>query len=152
MRCNCRCGFTMIELIFVIVILGILAAVAIPKFAATRDDAKVSSMMSALAQGVSEVSDYVLSQGKVENDLTDMSNALKSLVDGGKATSGTKKIDVKFGNVSDCVTVQVVSNGGDEDIDVLNGNAGGDVLCTRLQTQLSLQKISISLTGARAVY
>ena len=34
-------GFTMIELIFVIVILGVLAAIAIPKLAATRDDAEV---------------------------------------------------------------------------------------------------------------
>ena len=35
-------AFTMIEAVFVIVILGILAAVAIPKFAATRLDAQIS--------------------------------------------------------------------------------------------------------------
>lgn len=32
----------MIELVFVIVILGVLAAVAIPRFAATRDDAQIA--------------------------------------------------------------------------------------------------------------
>ncbi len=37
-----RRAFTMIELVLVIVVIGILAGLAIPKFAATRDDAIVS--------------------------------------------------------------------------------------------------------------
>lgn len=39
----------MIELVFVIVILGILAAIAVPKFAATRDDAKIAKTRSTIA-------------------------------------------------------------------------------------------------------
>jgi len=48
-------AFTMIELIFVIVVLGVLAAVAIPKLAASRDDAvlvKGKSQVSAIRSGI----------------------------------------------------------------------------------------------------
>lgn len=38
-----RAGFTMIELIFVIVILGILGAVAIPKLQGVKDDAQLAN-------------------------------------------------------------------------------------------------------------
>jgi general secretion pathway protein G len=45
----------MIELIFVIVIIGILAAVAIPKLAATRDDAKSVKAVQNLATCISDI-------------------------------------------------------------------------------------------------
>ena len=44
-----RRAFTMLELTFVIVIIGILAAIAVPKFAATRDDATITKAKSTLA-------------------------------------------------------------------------------------------------------
>jgi len=44
-----RLGVSMLELVFVIVIMGILAAVALPKLTATRDDAQI-------AKGRSDVS------------------------------------------------------------------------------------------------
>jgi general secretion pathway protein G len=44
-----RNAFTMIELVFVIVVLGILAAVAVPRLAATRDDAQIAKGRSDVA-------------------------------------------------------------------------------------------------------
>lgn len=44
-----RNAFTMVELVFVIVILGILAAIAVPRMSATRDDAQVAKGRSDVA-------------------------------------------------------------------------------------------------------
>ena len=78
-------GFTMIELIFVIVILGVLASVAIPRLAATRDDAEVAKAATNLTTAVSDLTAYYTAKGHFKtsagananiSDFTKFTNAL----------------------------------------------------------------------------
>ncbi len=50
-RLNNEEGFTLIEIIAVIIILGIMAAVAVPKFFSMQEDAKQAVINGALAEG-----------------------------------------------------------------------------------------------------
>ena len=49
MNISSKKAFTMVELIFVIVVIGILTAIAVPKFAATRDDAIITKAIATIA-------------------------------------------------------------------------------------------------------
>lgn len=57
-----RKAFSMLELVFVIVILGILAAIAIPKFSFTRGEAQGVSIQADIAQAISAIQREVFSK------------------------------------------------------------------------------------------
>jgi general secretion pathway protein G len=124
-------AFTMIELIFVIVIIGILAAVAIPKLAATRTDAKASTLANEVQSAVQEISNYVTAQGGDANStaLTNMSQVLKKLEEDGKgeenSSGANKTFDVYSSDSHKCVhletnqTALMVEKGDDWDKDLV---------------------------------
>jgi len=67
-----RAGWTYIELIFIIVIIGILASLAITKLSTTRDDAKLSTTVSNMAICIKDANAHYIATH------IDYSNALHS--------------------------------------------------------------------------
>ena len=60
-------AFTMIELIFVIVILGLLSAVAIPKLMATKQDAQIVKEITNARQIIQNANSEFISQGSISS-------------------------------------------------------------------------------------
>jgi prepilin-type N-terminal cleavage/methylation domain-containing protein len=147
-----RNAFTMIELIFVIVILGILAAVAIPKLAATRADAEVSKMAQNIMIGASEIATYAISKGATDDNLSIMSNSMESMSKSGDANLSDKKAVIKMGGISDCITFEIVTDSNEDNLTISLGDAKGDSRCKSLQSVIDAKKYPMRLRGTTISY
>ncbi len=103
-----RAAFTMIELIFIIVILGILFAIALPRLFAVRDDAKISA------------------------DIANMAICIKDA--GG--TYGATGIDLAAGDSKACdaVTCYTITYGSDGSNFIVATNPSAANYCSRINT------------------
>ena len=64
-----KAAFTVIELVFVIVILGVLAAVAVPKLFGSKQDAEVISMLSNISTLQKDITAYAFKNGSLDIDI-----------------------------------------------------------------------------------
>ena len=80
MRKSAKKGFTLIELIIVIAILGILAAVLIPKIAGVKTKSQVGVNRTNSRQVQSALAQYYADNDKYPTTLTDAENAVKDSI------------------------------------------------------------------------
>jgi type II secretory pathway pseudopilin PulG len=140
----------MIELIFVIVIIGILAAVAIPKLSATRDDAKISNIVANARTALSDMTSAYTSLGRpnfAAKDIVAITNVPFKLTNcaGSQVTAGTAiagQTMVLCDSSVECVRFVVDANATQVDITATT-NAASPV-CTGVQTDPAI----ISMAGA----
>jgi prepilin-type N-terminal cleavage/methylation domain-containing protein len=81
-------AFSMIELIFVIVIIGILAVIAIPKLNATRDDASMVVDVNNLANCINDISSSYTSSKKENKDTQSCKSIICAKVNLGNINDG----------------------------------------------------------------
>ncbi len=144
-------AFTMIELIFVIIMLGILTSIAIPKLNATRDDAENVKIEAALRNGTNEIITYALTQGKVESNLSTMSNSFEDLESSGIAVMSPYKMVLESGNLSDCVTLEINSTTLN-DFEISYTDATGNSACLSLQEVLKKINYNIKIRGVNVSF
>ena len=136
-------AFTMVELIFVIIILGILATMAIPRLATTRDDAEIARGASDLAVLVMDLSMYYTSMGEFKSDAKwkDITNVKLLLDNTGSVINDTTLLNTDvFLSVKDkgCSKISV----SDGSVDISDIGISSDVICVGFNGVESVKKLN----------
>lgn len=67
-------AFTMIEIVFTLIIIGIVSAIAVPSLFSTRDDAEILKTISDVKDVIKDVSNYYNTQGDFANSIASMTD------------------------------------------------------------------------------
>ena len=151
-------AFTMIELIFVIVIIGIISAIALPRFNATRDDAQVSKMIVNARIAVQDIGNYIAAVGitniatsKVEDASNIDFSGVGCVALDENSTNLVPSLltlcDYSVSPPSSCIVIVVNVDGTTQ---VINATGPSDSLCQTVATDpaiVSLAGVADELSG-----
>ena len=87
-------AFTMIELIFIIVIIGILAVVAIPKLSSTTDDAKAIVEVNKIANCINDIATSYTATEKENIDTPSCKDIVCANIDIGNSHDGVVNVSL----------------------------------------------------------
>jgi general secretion pathway protein G len=147
-------AFTMVELIFVIVIIGILAAVAVPRLAATRDDALIVKNSQYIVGIMTEISTYSMANGESKDDLSEMSSLLELLKAQNRVIidSATKSAKVKIGEDEACITIDIDTTPTTDWLKTIFSIDTTDRVCFRVQKFIKEKDYPLVLRGRLIKY
>lgn len=95
-------GFSVLEIIFAIVILGVIASIAVPKLLSSKNDASLSSIKQDIRTITTSVQSYYIVHNKIEkiSDAVSLNSSVWNITD--------KKIVFSEKNTA-CVTIELTT-------------------------------------------
>ncbi len=147
---NTKSAFTMIELIFVIVIIGILASVAIPRLSATRDDAKVSILATAIKTVKSEIATSILATNKIPTTTDELKNISNTISDLPQFIVVDDKVIhiIDTDNSSEVCKIITIDDSNNSNVQlILTNGTGTSAICQGLQKLVPDNHIGFTIAG-----